>query len=334
MKSTSRLDMKRNAAKKKKRKRLFLILLVAVFVGLFAGTGYGFMMYHKAKETFGNAFEHLERGDKSEKREETVEPLKDNVSILLMGVDQSEERAKQYGEAVRTDALLYATFNIKEKSVKLVSIPRDSYVNIDVEGKKDKINHAHAFGGVDATVKTVEGLFDLPVDYYVKINFESFLEIVNSLGGIDVDVPVAFTEQNSKDEKGKHAIHLEKGEQTLNGEQALALARTRHIDSDMERGKRQMLVIDAILKKAISVNSISKMGDVIDAIGKNLKTNMTFDNMKSFYKYGMDSGSVKIDKMQLKGKDDYVEGVYYYILDEDNLDKIKKSLRNHLEYKK
>lgn len=142
---------------------------------------------------------------------------------------------------------MLATLNEKEKSVKLLSIPRDSYVYIPERGYSDKITHAHYFGGVSSTLDTVEELLDIPVDYYVKMNFDAFMDVVDALGGIDVDVPVTFTEQNSKDKAG--AIHLEKGYQELDGEQALALARTRKIDNDIERGKRQQLIMQAIMKK-------------------------------------------------------------------------------------
>ena len=102
----------------------------------------------------------------------------------------------------------------------------------------------------------MERFLNVPVDYYVKFNFESFVQIVDSLGGIDIDVPVTFTEQDSKDQAGM--IHLEKGYQHLNGEQALALARTRKIDSDAMRGQRQQLVIEAIAKKRCLSNQLAK----------------------------------------------------------------------------
>ena len=129
----------------------------------------------------------------------------------------------------------------------MVSIPRDSYVYIPERGKKDKITHAHAYGGTEATIETVEELFDIPVDYFFKLNFNAFIDVVDALGGIMVDVPITVSEMDSND--NKNAIHLEKGFQKLNGEEALALARTRKIDNDIERGKRQQLVLKPLLIK-------------------------------------------------------------------------------------
>src|SRR5690606_21377009 len=108
-------------------------------------------------------------------------------------------------------------------------------VYIPEVGYNDKINHAHAFGGPKATIETVEQLLDVPVDYYVKLNFHAFTEVVDVIGGITAEVPYELWESDSNDKK--NAIHLLPGEQLLNGEQALALARTRKYDSDIERGK-------------------------------------------------------------------------------------------------
>src|SRR5690625_7582504 len=133
-----------------------------------------------------------------------------------MGVDSSEER-EQAGPG-RTDAMIFATLNKDSKSVKLVSIPRDSLVYIPEVGYETKINHAHAHGGTTAAIDTVENLFELPVDYYVKLNFEAFIDVIDTLNGIEMDVPYEFKEQDSTDKA--NAIHLMEGEQTLNGERS------------------------------------------------------------------------------------------------------------------
>ncbi|WP_242144655.1 MULTISPECIES: LCP family protein [unclassified Bacillus cereus group] len=314
----------RSRQRRSKRKSFKWFILIPLFLLLFGGIGYGSFLYNKAKAVVNEAYAQI---DKSAKRDKEVEPLKDNISILIMGVDGSDIRKGQYGEAVRTDALLLATINKDNKSVKLVSIPRDSRVYIPSRKKLDKITHAHVFGGVESTRNTVERFLDVPVDYYVKFNFDSFVKIVDSLGGIDVDVPVTFTEQDSKDQAGM--IHLEKGYQHLNGEQALALARTRKIDSDAMRGQRQQLVIEAIAKKALSAQSISKMSSLLDAIDNNMKTNLTFDDMLSIAK-NMAGSDLQMDKIQVEGTDKRIRGIYYYIPNENNVKEISKTLNEHL----
>ncbi|MGM9986032.1 MAG: LCP family protein [Bacillaceae bacterium] len=314
--------------KKTKRKKILLYVFIPILTIFLVGIGYTGYLYNKANAALKNAHRNLDRGEKSQLRMENVKPLTHNVSILLVGVDESEHRKAEYGSAVRSDALLVATLNKDSKDVQLLSIPRDTYTYIPVEGKEDKINHAHAFGGIDGSIEAVEGLLDIPIDYYVKINFEGFLEVIDELGGIEVDVPVSFTEQNSKDEGG--TITLEKGLQTLNAEEALALVRTRKIDSDAERGKRQMLVIDAILKKAMSAQSVSKLDKIIETMGENMKTNLTMSDILSLYKYALNNEGIQLNKLQLEGDDQYIDNIYYYMPRQESLDEITQALKAHL----
>ncbi|MBS4218952.1 LCP family protein [Bacillus sp. FJAT-49711] len=316
--------------KKRSRKRIFWFLVFPILLIASLGISYGVHLYIKAENMMANSY-HDDRDGKSDLREKKVNPKIDNVSILFIGIDDSEKRSQ--GDNTRSDALLLATLNEKEKSVKLLSIPRDSYVYIDEVGYSTKINHAHSYGGPKATIETVENLLDIPVDYYVRVDFEAFMEIVNALGGIDIDVPFAFSEQNSKDKAG--AISLEPGMQTLDGEEALAFARTRKIDNDIERGKRQQEVMKAIVKKAASGTSVVKYGQVIDAIGSNMKTDMSFDEIKALIDYGIAS-NLTIDTMTLEGFDSYIpnssgKNVYYWQLDEDALAQTKAALKQHLD---
>ncbi|HFJ9439351.1 LytR family transcriptional regulator [Bacillus sp. AFS094611] len=333
-------------SKPKKGKKKIKIIISVILFFLIVGGGYTWFLVNKASSAVRNAAHDLARGDKSDLRDKAVKPITNNVSVLVMGVDESDVRGKEYGEAIRTDALLLATFNKDSKTVKLLSIPRDTYTYIPVEKKKDKITHAHAYGstkngkdgGPQASIDAVEKLLNVPVDYFVKFNFKSFMKIVDDLGGIEVDVPVEFTEQDSND--NADAIHLKKGVQKLNSEEALALARTRHIDSDAMRGQRQQLVIEAILHKLTSVGSVTKVGNIIDDINGQFVTNLTFDDMLSFYKYGSDS---EIEKLQIQGDDCYMEKgddtcsksagggrTYYYNPDKKELAKVTNDLRAHL----
>ncbi|MEH6891141.1 LCP family protein [Bacillus sp. JJ864] len=336
-------DLRENKHKKSYKKlKIAGLIIVLLLIG--AGS-YTWFLVNKASSAVRNASQNLERGEKSELREQAVKPVTNNVSVLIMGIDENKGREKLYAGAFHPDALLLATFNKDSKTVKLVSIPRDTYTYVPVEQKKDKITHSYSRGaikngkdgGPQATIESVEKLFNVPVDYFVRFNFNSFIKVVDDLGGIDLDVPVTFTEQDSNDTAG--AIHLEKGYQHLNGEQALALARTRKIDSDAMRGQRQQLVIEAIVKKLASAGSITKVGKVIDDINGEFKTNFSFDDMLSFYKYGINSS---IGKLQLAGEDCYMDEdkvckptyapkhTYYYMPDQKNIADLSKQLREHL----
>ncbi|KOS66650.1 transcriptional regulator [Lysinibacillus contaminans] len=322
--------MKKLQYNKKKRKssRFSLIIKITLLLAaslLICATAYGVYITKQAEYAAKEAHEVLEGREVSTLRDEKVKPVNDNVSILFVGVDDSENRG-QGSENSRSDALILATLNNTTKTIKMLSIPRDSYVYIPQVGYEDKITHAHALGGTLATIETVENLFDIPIDYYVRMNFNAFIDVVDALGGIEVEVPYALREI---DEFDRRTINLQPGLQRLNGSQALALARTRKQDSDIERGKRQQEILTAIIKQVASVGSISKYDDVIKAVGNNMKTDMTFDEMKSFLSY-LSQGMPRIDSLTLDGSDDMSTGVYYYQLDENSVDEAKNTLKNHL----
>ncbi len=299
-----------------------LIVVASLFISL---STYAVYLTKKAETAADNAFEKVEGRESSDLRVEKVEPINDNVSVLFIGVDDSEKRA-QGEKGSRSDALMLATLNNQSKTVKLVSIPRDSYVYIDEVGYNDKITHAHSYGGTKATIETVENLLEVPVDYYVKMNFNAFIEIVDALGGIEAEVPYKLLE---KDENDQRTVKLEPGLQELNGREALALARTRKLDNDIERGKRQQMILSGIVKKASSASSFTKYGEVIDAVGNNMKTDMTFNEMKSFFEY-IKGGAPEIDTLTLEGYDDMTTGVYYWKLKEESLQETKDILKSHL----
>jgi LCP family protein required for cell wall assembly len=323
-KMTRSRTVKQNKKRKLRRRAYFILIpLLALFLGVI---GYGSYLYMKADSVMSDAYVEDEV-EKSDLREEVVDPQVDNVSILIMGVDANDHR--ENSESARTDALMVATLNEEEKSVKLVSIPRDSYVYIPEVGYESKINHAHAYGGPHATRETVENLLDIPIDYYVRVNFHAFVDVVDALGGINVEVPYEFTESNSMDQRD--AIHLMEGEQKLDGEEALALARTRKLDNDIERGKRQQDIIKAIVDKGVSVSSVLKLDDVIEAVGSNMSTNMTFGEMRSFISYATNGSDIQIDTMTLEGNDYQPGSTYYWQLDEMALNETKSMLQDHLE---
>lgn len=311
--------------KKRVRKRIFYILLpvLIVFLGVL---GYGVHLYIKADSILSDSHVEDDR-EKSALRDAIVDPNIDNVSVLIMGLDSNDHRNN--AENARTDALMLATFNKDEKSINLLSIPRDSLVYIPEVGYDDKINHAHAFGGKDATIDTVENLLDIPVDYYIKINFHAFVDVVDALNGITVEVPYEFTESNSMDKRD--SIHLLPGVQEVDGEEALALARTRKLDNDIQRGKRQQEIIKAVIDKAASINSILNYDDVLEAVGNNMTTNMKFDDMKAFITYATSGSNLEIETLTLEGTDYQPEGSYYWAIDQPMLEETKSLLQEHLD---
>ncbi|GGC85345.1 hypothetical protein GCM10007216_15070 [Thalassobacillus devorans] len=171
--------------------------------------------------------------------------------------------------------------------------------------------------------------FQIPVDYYVRMDFNAFVDVVDAIGGINYDVPYEFKESDSNDKKD--SIHLKEGYQHLNGEQALALARTRKHDSDFERGKRQQELLMTIAKKATSAESVLKIDDVIAAVGDNMSTNLTFPEMRGFLSYGLDE-NVEMETVNLAGQGGYSEsGAWYYYVSEESRQEVTGTLQEHLE---
>lgn len=318
----------RKTKSSKKRTAIKIIVTLALSL-LICGSAFGIYLVKKAENAADRAFETAGDREMSDLREEQVEPLHDNISILFIGVDDSEAR-DQDDHNIRSDALVLATLNNEDKSIKLVSIPRDTYTYIPDAGHEDKITHAYALEGPSSTIESVEELLEVPVDYYVRMDFQAFIEVVDSLGGIEAEVPYDLEEKDENDIHG--AIVLKEGLQELNGSEALALARTRHYDNDIERGKRQQMLIESIMDKALSATSITKYGSVIDAIGDNMRTNLTFRDMQSFFEYAK-NGKPDIDTLSLEGYDDMSTGIYYWQLDDESLLEVQDILQSHLGLK-
>jgi len=327
--ATNQRSQHMKVKRKRKKKRFWLTFsLSLLFILILSTIGYGFSLWNSAANMVTDSYESDGREDGSELRDDTVELDDENISILFIGVDQGGGR--EINEHGLSDSLILTTLNKSDKSVKMVSIPRDSYVYVPERDTYTKITHAHAYGGPKATIETVENLFDLPVDYFVKINFNAFIDVVDALGGIEYDVPFEMYEMDSDD--NKNAIHLLPGEQMLDGEEALAVARTRKYDNDLERGKRQQEVLNAIFDRALSLNTVFNVNNIFDAVGNNMTTNLAFSDMTRLSSRFL-SKDLTIESINLEGRD-MMKDLYYYDIDDDHLEEVSTELRNHLELDK
>lgn len=215
-------------------------------------------------------------------------------SILLMGVDT-------LSSSYNADTLLLVTFNPDTLGATMLSIPRDTYTKIACNGGKHKINSSGWYSD-KCVVNTVSNLVDIDIDYYVKINFTGIVELVDAIGGIDVDVVYPFCEQNSKRQFGNNLIYVEEGLQHLNGEQALALSRNRkflkgqcpdkynqkgyynnNLRNDITRGLNQQLVLKGILNSLTQIRDLNTVYELLDVVSNNISTNMSKDTILSFY---------------------------------------------------
>lgn len=299
------------------KKVIWITLISCFFIGgvVFAGT-----LYNDVSTTI-QTIQEPEIRKVSELRTTEVElEKKEPFSLLLLGVD---ERDNDKG---RSDTIIVLTVNPSNDSTKMVSIPRDTYTEIIGKDKLDKINHAYAFGGIDMALNTVENLLDIPIDYILQVNMESFLEIVNILGGVTIENTNAFEANGNTFAKGP--IHL-------NGEQALDYVRMRKDDplGDFGRQARQKQVLQAILKEGASINNLWKYKDFLSSIQQHIRTNMTFEQMINIQK-GYKNTITKIEPLVFQqGEGQRIDGIWYYIVDKEELNNITEELRGHLELK-
>ncbi|EMI3504573.1 TPA: LytR family transcriptional regulator [Bacillus cereus] len=303
-----------------KKKVLFWILGI-IGVLIIGGGVYAYTVYSNVSNTLDAVHKPLDR-DKSEKRDEKVDVSDQKpVSILLMGTDQREN------ETSRSDSLMLFTLNPKTKSMKITSIPRDTYTEIIGKGKKDKINHAYAFGGIDMAVKTVENFLNVPVDHYIEVNMAGFKDIVDAVGGVDVNNDLDFTSRDT---------HFAKGDIHLDGEKALKYTRMRYEDprGDFGRQMRQRQVIQAVIKKGASVSSLASYGDVLKAIEKNVKTSLTQDQMFDIQKNYKDCMQ-NSEEIQIPGDGHKAaDGIWYYYVPDAAKQDLTNKLKAHLELTK
>lgn len=168
------------------KKVLFWVLGILGVCIIGAGT-YTYNIYSSVTNTLDKVHKPLDRNHSKKRTEEVKIADSKPVSILLIGA------AERAGDQGRSASLMVITLNPKNKSMKLLSIPRDAYTEIVGKGKKDKINHAYAFGGINMSVDTVENFLDMPIDYYIEVNMEGFKEIVDAVGGVDMKNDLEFT---------------------------------------------------------------------------------------------------------------------------------------------
>lgn len=225
--------------------------------------------------------------DKTIKKETTTTSLLTNsnrlkpFSVLLLGVDSEKDGLKKNAYA-NGDGLILITFNPDTLNVTMMSIPRDSYVPISCRNNsKNKLTHAGWFG-TECMIKTIENVFEIDINYYVKVNFKGVVSVVDALGGVSVDVPKKLCTDNSN-RQGK--ICINKGYQTLNGEEALVLARNRYDLKlgDIDRGYNQQLLLRGLLNKMTDIDSVNTLLNILETVSDNLDTNLTTEEILSFY---------------------------------------------------
>lgn len=307
--------MSKQSGGRRARKKSRWVTRSMVFLFL-AGVVYLVILFPKASNTLDEIHQPIAREASPMREEKVVLEEKNPISVLLLGVDERED------DRGRSDTMIVLTINPTDNSTKMVSIPRDTYTEIVGLDKLDKINHAYAFGGIDMSLDTTEKLLDIPIDYVVQLNMEGFKDVIDALDGITVDNAFAFDD-------------FKKGELTLTGDQALDFVQMRKQDpnGDFGRQDRQKQVIQSIMSEAVSATTLFNYPKIFDALGSNVKTNMEFSEMIDIQK-NYRSASTDVEQLVFeKGYGETIGGIWYYMMDQEELSVVKAELKGHLGLK-
>lgn len=283
-------------------KKLLITLLVAIMV--FTGTYVFFTNYLDVLDAsnFREDIDGVELGEGN-----VIEQLVANELLFLFaGVDALQDPES----GVRTDTLILMKVDTNTGKIAMVSIPRDTQVLVD--GNWDKINHAHAYGGMTMTLKTIRDWLGIDLDYYVKLDFAAVEEIVDAMGGVYVDIPFEIYHPS-------HNIDLKPGRQLINGNEAIYYARYRkqYEDGDIGRiGAQQQLLVE-IIKQALSVSNIPKLGSFVKTYINRVDTNIPMGKILEMIPMAGSINTESIETYLIPGEAGYEYDISYYFYHEE-----------------
>lgn len=308
-----------------------VILIILIIIVIVLGIGVGLFA-----QKIGNIdFSDIDKS-KIEMNENLYDEVSNSVSkdefnkiknVVLFGIDGG-----------RSDTIMIVSINQVDKNIKLISIPRDTYVSIEGHGKT-KINHAYAYGKEQLAIKTINSNFGLNISEYVTINFKGLINVINTIGGIELTITKAEMEYINMHSNESYALTGKPvqllssyGKVKLTGEQALTHSRNRTVGNDFVREERQRDVLTAAMNK-VSTMSITQLWSLSDNVLSEVKTNLNVsecmgiasDVLGNTNKYLSNIPSKQIPSEDDGGKGDNINGIYYYVCD---LQKASKNMKN------
>lgn len=275
----------------------------------------------------GAAFAHfvskvdqeLSNGKTAEEQEAIAGALADRANstdpfyMLLLG---SDARANDASMGARADTSIVVRVDPKTNTATLVSIPRDTMIYIDGSGPY-KFNAAYSFRGTAGAIEAASKLLNVPISHYAEVNFENLVDLVDAVGGVEVDVPARINDSDAGD------VTIEKGLQTLDGEAALVFARSRaYVDGDFTRTSNQRLLIEALLNKVLSL-PVEQMPGAIQSAAKCVTTDLSLTELLGLAtEFVDDDGELTIYSAMVPSTTSMVDGVSYVVTDESGLKKM------------
>lgn len=250
-------------------------------------------------------------------------PLKpgERVNVLFLGIDAPlpADGELQRKDWTRTDTIILGSFDLEDKNASLLSIPRDTMVEIPGRGK-DKANAAHAYGGPSLAVAALEKFLGVTIHYYVRTNFAGFARIVDILGGVELEVE---KDMDYEDPEQDLYIHLRKGLQVLDGDKALQYVRYRDADrGDIGRIERQQKFISTLVKKMFRVGTLFKLPGLSAELARHISTNMDPGEILLFARMAAQTPGDEIETGIVPGREALVNGVSYWLPDAKKLKRV------------
>ena len=306
--------------------RKILLMLLAIFATTVVAAGiYLTTTYNYATGELSKTFRASKATSGNSKAIQQTKP----ITILLMGVDTGSKERKETWEG-NSDTMILVTVNPKTKKTTMTSLERDLLTDIEGSGEA-KLNSAYAEGGADLAISTIQKVLDIDIDYYALINMQGMIDLVDAVGGIEVtnhfDFPISIAE-NEPEFQAK----VEPGTHRINGEQALVYSRMRYDDPDGDYGrqKRQREVIQKIVEKVLSLNSVSHYQGILKALSDNMQTNVDLSAKSIPQLLGYQDSFKNIETHQLRGEDAELQGISYQIVTSEHMLEMQNLLRSSL----
>lgn len=282
------------------------ILKYFIFIVLFAALSLGCGFYYVARSFNKNVANEAENSPP-----DIDDVIKDGrQNILVFGIDEGTIGARAEYNRHRSDTIIVFSIDKKNKNLKALSIPRDTRVFIDKVGT-NKINAAMAYGGLDLAVSTVKDFLNVPIHNYVVVNLEGFRDIVDAVGGVEIDVgqPLKY-----RDRAQNLTINIKPGLQVLNGEQAEGYVRYRQYPrGDIDRIVAQQKFMKAFAKTLLRPNTLLKLPKIIDVVQRSIDTDITPLEMASLANLARQLKMENISMYTIPGEGKYISGISYYI---------------------
>ncbi|HEM6508736.1 LytR family transcriptional regulator [Streptococcus suis] len=312
-------------------KKIFLMSLAIIGLTVGAGLIYGASLLNFSTDAISKTFKQLD-GEEKITPIDATEPL----TILLMGVDMDQATRGGDWEGGRSDSMILVTVNPKTKETNMMSLTRDIMVEIaeasgESSGTVEKLNHSYSYGQAPMAIATIEKMMDINIDRYIEINMDGLVELVDAVGGIEVNNTLGFPISISEHEPAYTSI-VQPGKQLVNGNQALVYARMRYDDpeGDIGRQRRQREVITAIIKKLLQLDGFTQYKKILTAISNNMRTNIEISPATIPSLLGYKDSVSKLNSYQLRGVDQMVDAIYYQLPTSEHLLEMQNILKKSI----